>query len=334
MGKPICIVGHRALAPADAHSCDRCPHTVHGPALTGSPDVLINGKPVVRMGDSGEHYGCCGANSWIAVAGSGSVYVNNRPVVRFSDLTQHCGGPGAMVEGCSNLLVGGGMQVSEELRALQMLAQAPGLAGRLAHGLLESRDGPTSLQSVQEAGRFMYGEMMKNLKGSDVAQLRELFRPPGLLESALVPGAALGRAAAGYSQFADLVWPGHVWDHKPILSELTGKPATDWLFDAQSGKYVRTDMWSNIHYGYIGAAVGIPSDNLTTGAAIAQNIPPIKNFIFDDEHPRPKLGGDDERDQRAILLGIRLWQDYGDTMTEQQFMEAVTQELGEECPVF
>ena len=33
-----------SLNPADAHGCNGCPHTVSGPALTGSGDVSIEGR--------------------------------------------------------------------------------------------------------------------------------------------------------------------------------------------------------------------------------------------------------------------------------------------------
>jgi uncharacterized Zn-binding protein involved in type VI secretion len=43
----------------------------------------------------------------VAVAGSKTVLINNLPAHRLGDLDQHCGGPGFMIMGSTNVLVGG-----------------------------------------------------------------------------------------------------------------------------------------------------------------------------------------------------------------------------------
>jgi len=82
--------------PSDCHSCPGCCHDVKGPAITGSPDTILNGKPVLRAAgaDQGIHCCCCGSNSWMTLAGSGDIYLNGLPLVRLMDPTQHCGGIG------------------------------------------------------------------------------------------------------------------------------------------------------------------------------------------------------------------------------------------------
>jgi uncharacterized Zn-binding protein involved in type VI secretion len=100
-------VGDNAFVPADAHGCPACPHPATGPATKGSPDVLVNGMPALRLGDSGMHVACCGPNKWNAAKGSGSVYINNLPAHRLGDTTAHCGGVGNLIVGSPNVLVGG-----------------------------------------------------------------------------------------------------------------------------------------------------------------------------------------------------------------------------------
>ena len=39
----------------DAHGCPACPHPAKGPAIMGSPDVLVNGLPALRVTDKGIH---------------------------------------------------------------------------------------------------------------------------------------------------------------------------------------------------------------------------------------------------------------------------------------
>ena len=97
----------KAQAEKDAHGCPACPHSVVGPAIQGSPNVLVNNMPALRLGDPGSHPPCCGGNSWTAAAGSGTVLINNKPAPRVNDQTQHCGGPGKVVEGRPDVIVGG-----------------------------------------------------------------------------------------------------------------------------------------------------------------------------------------------------------------------------------
>ena len=92
--------------PPPTAGCKACPHPVTGPAVTGSPDVIINGKPALRVGDNGVHSTCCGANTWQTVAGSATVFINGRPAVRLGDATQHCGGAGKTIEGSPDVLIG------------------------------------------------------------------------------------------------------------------------------------------------------------------------------------------------------------------------------------
>ncbi|NUT34635.1 MAG: hypothetical protein HOV79_16350, partial [Hamadaea sp.] len=112
------------------------------------------------------------------------------------------------------------------------------------------------------------------------------------------------------------------WDHKPKLRE---------MFDMQPGLdgHIRTnmypstaigvrqmavdyDVWSNIHYGYVGARAGIPAKTLILGSHIA-----------------PGAGQTDAGDDAAIRLGIELAQKYpkNHIMTGQELWYAVHSHL-------
>jgi uncharacterized Zn-binding protein involved in type VI secretion len=100
-------LGDKSQAPADAHGCLACPHPVIGPAIKGSPNVLVNFRPALRVGDTGIHAACCGPNMWTAVKGSATVLINNMPAHRMGDMDQHCGGVGTLIEGSPDVIVGG-----------------------------------------------------------------------------------------------------------------------------------------------------------------------------------------------------------------------------------
>jgi uncharacterized Zn-binding protein involved in type VI secretion len=100
-------VGDQASVSADAHGCPGCPHPGTGPAIGGSSNVMVNGMPALRVNDMGIHAVCCGANMWQATQGSSTVFINGQAAFRLHDPTTHSGGQGQLIEGSSDVLVGG-----------------------------------------------------------------------------------------------------------------------------------------------------------------------------------------------------------------------------------
>jgi uncharacterized Zn-binding protein involved in type VI secretion len=105
-------LGDKAQVDADAHGCPACPHSAIGPITTGSPDVLVNGKPAARQGDLGAHAVCCGPNLFTIAKGSPTVYVNGKPFARMNDKTDHCGGSGPITEGSPDVYIDDGAGAS------------------------------------------------------------------------------------------------------------------------------------------------------------------------------------------------------------------------------
>ncbi len=100
-------IGDLSQCSADAHGCPLCPHAAMGPAIIGSPTVLVNSLPALRQGDMGVHAACCGPNTWTAQEGSASVLVNGKPAHRVGDMDQHCGGVGKLMLGSPTVNIGG-----------------------------------------------------------------------------------------------------------------------------------------------------------------------------------------------------------------------------------
>lgn len=100
-------LGDLAYVPADAHGCPACPHPCTGPAITGSPNVLVNGSSALRITDAGVHAACCGPNMWVVATGSTTVTINDIAAARLGDITAHCGGVGALIMGSTNVITGG-----------------------------------------------------------------------------------------------------------------------------------------------------------------------------------------------------------------------------------
>jgi len=100
-------LGDMAQVMADAHGCPACPHPAVGPAILGSPNVLINFMPALRVTDKGVHAACCGPNMWTATKGSATVKINSLAAHRMGDDNQHCGGMGKLIQGSPDVLIGG-----------------------------------------------------------------------------------------------------------------------------------------------------------------------------------------------------------------------------------
>jgi len=105
---PQARVSDLSKATVDAHGCPGCPHPPIGPAIAGSPDVMVNSLPALRKDDPGIHAVCCGPNTWNTVATSGTVMINKKGAVRSGDMTKHCGGPGSIQSPCSPTVTTGG----------------------------------------------------------------------------------------------------------------------------------------------------------------------------------------------------------------------------------
>jgi uncharacterized Zn-binding protein involved in type VI secretion len=100
-------LGDKANVPADAHGCPACPHPGIGPAILGSPNVLINKRPALRLDDMGIHAACCGPNMWQAASGSSTVHINGKPAHRMGDQTRHCSvSSGSLIEGSTDVIIG------------------------------------------------------------------------------------------------------------------------------------------------------------------------------------------------------------------------------------
>jgi uncharacterized Zn-binding protein involved in type VI secretion len=84
--------------------------------------VFINGQPVLRVGDRGEHTGvCCGKSTWRAKTGSSTVTINGLPIHRVGDEIEQGEAVGQLITGSSDVEVGSGgigARSPEEKRSL------------------------------------------------------------------------------------------------------------------------------------------------------------------------------------------------------------------------
>lgn len=120
-----------------------------------------------------------------------------------------------------------------------------------------------------------------------------------------------------YTLFADIIGPNRPWDHKPhFIATLKAKG----IFNSGWQKYGEFDyyfdIWSNIHYGYVGVALGFSTAELINSAGLAQALLDSYNALADmrwptmQDHPANgswPASADDVPDHISIKLGCDLY---------------------------
>jgi len=195
-----------------------------------------------------------------------------------------------------------------------------------------------TLPGVHPVVNYICDEMVTNASGQYVRQMRQLNTRclacawegvplwyPGVTEAR--NNALLADAVARYQalgMWAVKVCQGCEWDHKKRIRD----EWHDWQFVYDIEYYF--DIWSNIHYGYVGAAAGFSQDTLLDGAGAAQWLSETYKK-FRGEGPgsqeAPGIAGlrrfDDPSDQSAIKGGIRLWETYDLALTPAKIVHAL-----------
>jgi hypothetical protein len=122
----------------------------------------------------------------------------------------------------------------------------------------------------------MYQEMITNAKSPEVAELKEMTSgerarqtfpmsgEPG--EGAARGGMVLSDYYLAGKKWAELVASGHRWDHKPIIYRMLSLRRPDpktgdsgdmhFPIEGDPDHEYYYDIWSNIHFGYVGRAAG------------------------------------------------------------------------------
>jgi hypothetical protein len=165
-----------------------------------------------------------------------------------------------------------------------------------------------SYQRFDTTLAYMHDEMITNSHSETTRMIKSL------LDAALHPGIFSGDPGQ-YIIAATAAWvmkvrSGGPWDHKPKLAQMLGlKQDNDYFFpirgDTDHEYYY--DIWSNIHFGFVGTAAGWSARDLQEGAAFADAL----------------VGRNDPVDVITVQIGIDLWNKYGDKMSPSNLHQAI-----------
>lgn len=169
---------------------------------------------------------------------------------------------------------------------------------------------------------YIRGEMATNAKSADVKKIRQLndysaaecirqWNKRGWVGKLLGPGLEECSKQEIHNRLTALgLWTiklrtGGPWDHKPYIRKHFARPGLSTQVYHQLYKWgYFYDIWSNIHYGYVGAAAGFSKDTLLDGAGLEQ----IGTDILSGRWPSRKGSSgmrsfDDPSDRTSVEMG-------------------------------
>lgn len=133
----------------------------------------------------------------------------------------------------------------------------------------------------------------------------------------------------GVLLWVNQVAPNRPWDHKPLIKDRfgsygverplsSGTPSKSYYHKYRAHDYYY-DVWSNIHYGYVGMYCGFTEDQLLDGAGLAQYLSDSTNYLFGKSNhlPRSNMNStgmrrfDAKADRITVRLGISLFALFG-----------------------
>ncbi|WP_165838498.1 polymorphic toxin type 44 domain-containing protein [Pokkaliibacter plantistimulans] len=186
--------------------------------------------------------------------------------------------------------------------------------------------GQPYLDELTPIAEYMAREISTNLRSRDVQAMKHLNHSADyfLNHAQELKSWGLGELldwgkdkAKGLTarEAAMMIWTMKVaqdssWDHKPVIRHcFHPRDPQHQEYHAWKDRRYFYDIWSNIHYGFIGAAAGFTPSQLLDGAGLEQ----IGSDLFRLHMPGRKGSTgrlrdfDDHDDRTAIQLGIDLY---------------------------
>ena len=185
-----------------------------------------------------------------------------------------------------------------------------------------------------EVAKYIVDEIKSNIKSKEAAEIYDYLDHKIYIEkyydknSFAPPPDPIVIKEIGVAKWIAMVDTGKPWDHKPKITNRF-KAVTVERY-TELGNYTRFhyhkyhyhdyyfDVWSNIHFGFVGKYCGFSDSFLLFGSNTQQMITNLKNLDF--------FQGDTPADKVSIQLGINLYYTYKDKIEELNY-QTVLDEL-------
>lgn len=335
-----------------------CPMPGHGttPIASASGDVNINFMGSARVGDT------CGCGA-VITTGFPSIQVNGRPMAHLGSPTSHGGtiitGSGDVGGGFVMGDVGGTAinfmtlgafrpdgSVDDEKMATLLADPSLMEKALAANAVVDPKETSKSVEKkseektckdpdrMEELAGYIADEMNSNIHHPSVLKMKELLSYDAAAETrkymelpwyaqagATRPQTiAASNAVAAMALWTERVGQKRDWDHKP---KIRAKFGGVWHKQGQYDYFY--DIWSNIHYGYVGMAGGLSDNILLDGAGgeqiISDSAQWLEEWLFTPKEqrkrqgpkPTPNVEGlrawDDAQDRISVSIGMELYRE-------------------------
>lgn len=287
--------------------------------IAGSTNYRGNSQRALRQGDRTTECPAC-KKPGVIVEGLPFFKIEGKPAVVDGALVK-CGCP----EGSNRVVAMGGSGLAASPPATQQASQAAtsGQAGSISPvrtSLAGNKPQPVICKDpdmMEQVARYIAEEMNRNITHPSVLKMQKLTSFDATEEHAkfqklpwyarLLPpdfqAIMVGNTAAAMALWTERVGQNRPWDHKVAIAQRFGRV---WHKQGEVDYYY--DIWSNIHYGYVGRAGGLSESVLLDGAGLEQIASDSIRKVQDwDEQDGPR--------RYADIDGMRAWDDIGDRVS-------------------
>ena len=294
-----------------------------GAVLTaGFPSILVNGRPMAHLGSPTSHGGTIITGSIDVGGGFVMGDAGGATIIDFMALGAFRPDGSLDDEKMATLLAD--PKLKEKALAADALIDDEAASAGFEKQVRKKAE-PAICKDpdmMEELAAYIASEMnanilhpsvlkMKKLLSYDVAEeTRKQMSLPWYAQLGATSPQTIGASngAAAMALFTERVGQDRPWDHKPILA----KKYNGVVYHKQGAYDYFYDIWSNIHYGYVGRAGGLSESVLLDGAGAEQIVSDTLRKIG-EVLQKPK----DERklpgpNRSADIDGLRAWDDAPD----------------------
>ncbi|WP_277593787.1 polymorphic toxin type 44 domain-containing protein [Pseudomonas chlororaphis] len=285
---------------------------------TGFPSIILNGRPMAHLGSPTSHGGTIITGSGDTFGGFVFEPTPDAVIINFAALGVFRPDGSVDDEKMATLLAD--PRLTEKATAANALVD-PNTASKAPEEQPEEKV-CTDPDRMEELASYIAGEMNANINSASVRQMKDLnsFSPtaetkkykelPFYLRIGQSPdfySLALGKRAKALAIWTERVGQNRPWDHKPIIRRSIGG-----IWHKQGDYDYFYDIWSNIHYGYVGMAGGLSESVLLDGAGIEQIGSDAARKV-EEMYKKPKAEWELPGPHRsADIEGMRAWDDAPD----------------------
>lgn len=296
---------------------------------TGFPSVQVNGRPMAHLGSPTSHGGTIITGSGDVGGGFVMGDAGGATIINFMALGAFRPDGSVDDEKMATLLAD--PKLTEKATAANALV-APKSAVKPPVKKPEKKPEPKAEPAVckdpdmmEKLASYIAAEMNTNINSPAVRQMKELnsydahaktkeyMAQPFWLQLGPKPdfySMALGMKARALAIWTERVGQNRPWDHKPIIRKTIGGV---WH---KQGKYEYFyDIWSNVHYGYVGRAGGLSESVLLDGAGGEQIISDVLRKAQEVATKPKKQWELPGPNRSADIDGLRAWDDAPDRIS-------------------